>query len=325
MALATARQKTQEAGHASQATRLAQATSQSTAAAAAVLLEEILAKEKLARTTAGEAAGTVIALLTPWQEIAPTPAAAGESLQRLAARQKTWQTQTEAHRALSTQASQLQASLTEKSQHRATLIPERDTAAEQLAAVIKLQADLIRIRQDKFGSQAVDEAESALTAAVSAARSQRDSATQAAQAAATLLATLTSRHGEETVRLEADKTALIELETALRSAAGAAGFSDIPLLDNALLAPADIAPLEATGQSLHNRGIALKTLREKLVEERSALPPAAAADANNRPALEAALTGQKATQSTQQHKKWCSHPDVVDEIHHQDQQSHGNT
>ncbi len=297
-ALATARQKAQEAVQTSQAKRLAQATSQSTAAAAAVLLDEIMAKGKLARSASDEAAGKVTGLLKPWQETAATPVAAGESLQRLAARQKIWQNQAEVHRTLSIQASQIQASLTEKSQHRATLIPEQKTAAEHLAEMKKLQAELARIRQEKFGSKAVGEAESALTVSVSAARSQRDSATQAAQAASTLLATLTSRHGEETARFYTAKTALSELESSLRLAAGTAGFPDIPTLDAALPEPAAIAPLEATGQSLHNRGIALKTRQEKLAEERALLPPAAAEDANNLPALEAAQTGQKATQST---------------------------
>jgi exonuclease SbcC len=297
-ALATARQKAQDALEGSQARRLAHATSQSTAAAAAVFLDEILTKGKRARTASDHAAGAVAALLTPWQETAASPAAAGESLHRLAARQKIRQTQTEAHRSLSTRISQLQASLTEKTQHRATLIPEQDTAAQQLAAVNQLLADLTRIRQEKFGSQAVDAAEAALTASVTAARARRDSATQAAQAAATQLATLTSRHGEATARLDAAKTILCELETSLRSAAEAAGFPDIPTLDDALLEPAAVASLEAAGQALHNRGIALKTRQEKLAEERAALPPAAAEDALNLPALEAALTGQKTTQST---------------------------
>jgi len=299
-ALSVARQKAAETQQAWQAQRVALATAQSTASAAAALLEEILTKGKSARAATDAAAAEVAALLTPWQEIAASPAAAHESLQRLITRQKVWLAKTEEHRALTILTGNLQTALTGKSGNRAALLPELQAATACLAAAQKQSAGLAAARQEKFGARSVAEAESELNTRLANARTLRDAATRAAQEATSVFITLTTRHGEESAALQAAKTRLAEQGNALATAAASVGFLNLPSLQSALLDPAGVVALEAQEQALHHRRIVLKTRQEKLLQEFAGLPAAATLDAAQLPELEAALSEQKNLLSTQQ-------------------------
>ena len=297
--LNAARQNATETQQACQAQRVALATAQSTATAGAALLAEILAKGKAARTATATAAAEVAILLTPWLETAPTPAAANDSLQRLLARHKVWQSKSDEHGTLTSDLGILQTSLTEKSKHRAVLLPDQQTAAAHLTALQKTYAALTAIRQEKFGSRSVAEAEIQLNATLASARSQRDIANKFTQEAASLVTSLTARHEEEAATLLTDRCLLAGQETALILAAKAVGFTSIPILQASLLDPTAVLQLESGESILHDQQVALKTRQEKLATEQSALPATASEDAARIPELEATLAAQKIHQSTQ--------------------------
>lgn len=190
-----------------------------------------------------------------------------------------------------------------------TLAQQHDTAAATLAAaqqhVDAARADLAareQIRREKFGDRSVDHARREADTALKTARTHAESARLAAEQHRHALAAAVSETQRLTTTLATAENEHRSIDSRLRPAAAAAGFSDLAALRAALLSATITDPLRARRRQLDEQRVTLATRRTALATQRAALPATAADDAAQADTLRAAHTARDAERAETQSK-----------------------
>lgn len=153
-------------------------------------------------------------------------------------------------------------------------------------------------REQRFGSQSVEDAQAVAAAALKRLRDQAEVSRLEAgkiRQEHTAASQQKSTHGVTLATLAEERRALLER---FLPAIGLAGFSGEAEARSAFLAPTEAAILSAQRKKLDDKSVALQTRSDSLAAGRAELPLTAEADAARLPELQAtqlALDGERAT------------------------------